>query len=539
MFEAICEYYGVEVGTYPEVNNNKIIYSYDNTLTGKKYIQYLAELFGGNAKIERDGSCSIIPLNNYFDSEHQIVIEALTSKKFEVGDTYILSRVCYDNGLNKWYGGGNIISVDELPTEDIDINSHYYLTTDMKYYKYDNDEWIESNEIKNTLYLRTDNLFITSDFEVNAIYNAVKDFSITNINCENRMDLSLDAWDIVKYITDKGEYYTFYDNTINYNGVTMGTVKVNIPLKTQEETTNIITSSNDAKIRRIKTTINEQENSIQIVIDDINNNYVKNTTLEQTVDGINGEISSLNQNMEGEIARLEATINGLSTNIRTLGGNNIFYYAKEFWQGAAENSQANLEEYTDTELKQLAVSQKGYIINNGVSEQTVSVKNNENYTISFYYKKLKPLATGYVYINNNQYELDENTWTEFKETYTIDTNTIDIRFVSDTNEAFEIYDLLGNVGTEKEIWTQNPNETRTDTVSIGKGIQVESTQTNTYTRIDADGNRVYNKGTNEVVTQMTDKGIVTDNIEAKKTGEIGGILIQEIDNQTWISSLLS
>lgn len=535
MFEAICEYYGVEVGTYPQVNNNKMIYFYDNTLTGKKYIQYLAELFGGNAKIERDGSCSIIPLKK---EPEDIIIEAVSSKKFELGETYELSRVCYDNGLNKWYGGGNVISVDELPTENIDINSHYYLTTNMKYYKYYDDEWHISNEIKNTLYLRTDNLFITSDFEVNAIYNAVKDFSITNITCENRMDFSLDSWDIIQYIIDENIYYTYYDNVINYNGVAMGTVKVNIPLKVQEETTNIITSSNEAKIRRIKTTINEQENSIQTVIDDINNNYVKNSTLEQTVDGITTTITDLDTYINGQITDINQRIDGLSVNIRTLGGNNIFYYAKEFWQGTIENSQPSLDEYTDTELKQLAISQKGYIINNGVSEQKVSVKNNENYTISFYYKKLKPLATGYVYINNNQYELGESTWTEFKETYTIDTNTIDIRFVSDTDEAFEIYDLLGNVGTEKEIWTQNPNETRTDTVTIGKGIQVNSTTTNTYTRIDADGNRVYNQSTNEVITEMTDKGIVTDNIQAKKTGEIGGILIQEIDSQTWISSLL-
>ena len=149
LFESICGYYGVSVGTYPETNNDKEIYFYDNSLTGKQYIMYLAELFGGNAKIQRDGSCSIIPLDNVAN----ITINALTSKKFEVGDTYELSRVCYDNGKQKYQANINVIDVSSLPLTNIDINSYYYLTTQMKYYKYENNQWNEINTIKNTLYI--------------------------------------------------------------------------------------------------------------------------------------------------------------------------------------------------------------------------------------------------------------------------------------------------------------------------------------------------------------------------------------------------
>ena len=292
LFERICNYYGIAVGTYPNVNNNKKIYVYDNSLTGKDYIMYLAELFGGNAKIERDGSCSIIPLKNYTDIE----IDALTSKKFEVGDTYELSRVCYDNGKNKYQAPNNrnVISVDLLPISNIDLNSYYYLTTDMKYYRYINNEWQQDNTIKNTLYIKTDNLFITQQSDIDNIYNAVQNFSVTNITCENRIDLSLDCWDIVKYNTTNGNYYyTFYNNTIKFNGTTMGKVEVNIPLKTTEETTNIITANNDAKFRKIQTTVDEQNLAISTTVSLVERQNTTISRIDQKVDEINAKISDI------------------------------------------------------------------------------------------------------------------------------------------------------------------------------------------------------------------------------------------------------
>ena len=225
LFVCICRYYGVQVGTIPQVNNDKRIYFYDNTISGKQYIMYLAELFGGNAVIERDGSCSIKPLKNYTN----IQINALTSKSFKAGNTYELTRVCYDNGRQKYQAGGNVITVDELPTMDIVENAYYYLTTNMKYYIYSDDEWEETTSMKNTLYLRTDNSFITQQADVTNIYNAVKNFSVTNLKCENRADLSLDRWDIVTYNVGNKSYNTFYDNVTTFTGVAMGTVDVNLP----------------------------------------------------------------------------------------------------------------------------------------------------------------------------------------------------------------------------------------------------------------------------------------------------------------------
>jgi hypothetical protein len=260
LFEAICRYFGVEVGTYPTTNNDKKIYFYDNTLSGKNYISFLAELFGGNAKIGRDGKCYITQLYNPLASP--IEIDAMSSKSFQVGDVYEISRVCYDNGKLKFQAGGDVITVDTLPETDIDISAYYYLTKDLKYYTYVNEGWSEATDIKNTLYIRQENLFITQQEEIDNIYNAVVGFKIHNITCENRGDITLDAWDMMKYVTDNGEYYTLNENELTYNGVCMSKVNTNIPAGKKNETTNIINASIDAAIKRVQTIVNEAEASV-------------------------------------------------------------------------------------------------------------------------------------------------------------------------------------------------------------------------------------------------------------------------------------
>lgn len=531
LFEAICNYYGVTVGTYPSVNNSKLIYTYDNSITGKQYIMYLAELFGGNAKIGRDGSCNIFSLK----SPSVTNIDIPSAKSFKIGERYTLSRICYDNGRVKYQAGGNVISVQELPEEGIDLNAYYYLTTDMKYYKYIEEEWQESTDIKNTLYLRNDNPFITQQTDIDEIYSSLEGFSIYNIEVENRMDLSLDSWDVVKYVDGNKDYDALYNNEIEFNGVSMGKVTVDIPIKTKEETTNVIRQNEPSQIYSLKTTINEQQNLIETTISELNEEVGKTNTLTETVDGLSQRLTDNTDELYARIAELETTINGLQLQLTQSGGNNIFYYAKEFWTGQTDDSSPNLEEYTSTERQKNTVSGLGYQIKQGHSQQKVQVKN-DSYVISFLYKKETALATGYVRVNNEQYDLTATDWTELVIPIDIDTGSINFQVYSDTNNAFYIFDLMGNIGTEKEIWTQNPNETRTDTVTIGRGVQVNSSTTNTYTRIDADGNRVINTDTGDVVMEATDKGVKTQQLEAV-SAKIDGILIQEIDGQTWISSL--
>lgn len=161
--------------------------------------------------------------------------------------------------------GGNVITVDTLPEADIDIYSYYYLTTKLKYYIYVNEEWKEAIDLKNTLYIRQENLLIAQQEEIDNIYDAVLGFKVYNITCENRGDITLDAWDTIKYVTNDGEYYTINENELTYNGVCMSKVKTNIPAGKKSETTNIINSSIDAAIKRVQTIVNEAEAAMKTI----------------------------------------------------------------------------------------------------------------------------------------------------------------------------------------------------------------------------------------------------------------------------------
>ena len=294
LFKKICNYYGVEAGTYPSVNANKKISFYDNTLSGKTYISMLAENFAGNAKIGRDGKCNIVPLI----PENTIEIDAMSGESLDVGDTYEISRVCLDNGSIKYQAGGNVITVDTLPTEGIAENSYDYLTTNLKYYKYNSEtsEWEIATDMKNTLYIRQDNFFITQQEQIDNIYNAVKGFKIQNLTCENRADISLDCWDMIKYTTDKGDYYTLNDNEITFTGVAMGKVNTNIPTGTKAENTNIQGLSIEQKIRKVQTQINEAEASIKTITQETTE--LKGITEENSV-AINNNYQDILQRLDG------------------------------------------------------------------------------------------------------------------------------------------------------------------------------------------------------------------------------------------------
>lgn len=275
-------------------------------------------------------------------------------------------------------------------------------------------------------------------------------------------------------------------------------------------------------------------------------NYTKTTEKladqKMTVDGVITQVSDITsktdeltgevKTINSEISTVKQTIEGWSSDLKNTGGNNIFYYSLDFW----DNSNG-LEEYSDTEIIQNSLSQTGYALNNGSAKQTQSVKNGF-YTCSFNYKKLLELAVCQVKINGITYDLTETDWAEFEQAFEVTTNVIEIEFISDTDSSLYISDLMINVGKTKLSWSQNANETRTDTVTIGKGIQVNSSAKNTYHRIDADGNRTFNKTTGKVVNEATDKGTETEELVVRGQAKVSGLLIQKVSDQVWINSLL-
>lgn len=267
----------------------------------------------------------------------------------------------------------------------------------------------------------------------------------------------------------------------------------------------------------------------------------------ERIEGLNNQISiAVEEQLEqtkkdiSDLQRQKDDLNikydGLENSVTNTGGanllrNSVGIFGSDYWNG-------NIVSTTATEIKNNSVSGSAIVIQKAKISQEVHVKNGK-YNISFKYKKIKPDSTGYCRINNVEYELSSTEFTDFVKTVDITTNSIKIEFEADANNSIWITDLLIILGDTKQVWTQNQNETSSDTVKIGKGIQVESTSSNTYTRIDSDGNRTFNKTTKEVVAEQTDKGTKTKELYVKDLAQICDCVISSvvIDDlkQIWFS----
>ena len=92
-----------------------------------------------------------------------------------------------------------------------------------------------------------------------------------------------------------------------------------------------------------------------------------------------------------------------------------------------------------------------------------------------------------------------------------------------------------NYGEVALTYSQNANETKTDTVEISEGIKIKSDATDSVFKANADGIRTEDK-TGNVVTEFLDTGTKTKKLQAEQ-GIIANLLIEDIYGQVWITGL--
>lgn len=488
VLEDICQKAGVELGSTSFLNSEKQIAVYDNTVTARTYLGYIAEQAGGFAVIGRDGKLYIKTFG-----EDTINFNVDLFGDFTWGDKLKVSRVSYEDGIQNYKFG---------------------------------------DETQATVFIDQNNMYIVDSEQVENIYNQIKDFEVYTFEGETIIDPAYDIGDILVIDGKK----VLYQGEIKYAGKFKASINNKVQAKTEQESMQT-KQTNSNKIKRVQSEINQIDGKITQLVQETTENEEKITQAQQDIDGFTQKVATKDELTE-KVNELKHTIEGITLQAKETGGGNIFFYAKEYWRGQTQDSEATLEEYTNTLIQQNNVSDEGYLINKGVSIQSQVVKNGQ-YVISFNYYKLKTDATGYVKVNEVEYKLDGNinTWIEKIIPVEITSNNIKIEIGSDTVASYYISDLMVSMGIEKAIWQQNANETRTDTVEIGKGIQVNSSTKNTYTRIDADGNRTFNSSTNERVAEMTDKGVYTKQLEVKEQAKINVLLIQQIGSQVWLTGL--
>ena len=101
LLQWICDYYGVTLGSYPSTNGDIEIGTYDSTISGKRWISYIAELKGCNAKMDRLGQLTLVPLK----SSPVVTIDAKKSKSWELGEKFEVSKVTYFDATRNYTFG--------------------------------------------------------------------------------------------------------------------------------------------------------------------------------------------------------------------------------------------------------------------------------------------------------------------------------------------------------------------------------------------------------------------------------------------------
>ena len=304
--------------------------------------------------------------------------------------------------------------------------------------------------------------------------------------------------------------------------VTQGLVE-NIHTDMPEETETDYTKA-DKTDRRINETwiiVNKQENNITSL-----------TRKIETIETLQEDIYTKEQ-----VNQLVQTAeNGLINTFTSSGGNNLLrntapWYMKsentaEFWNG-------NLKQIVEPE----ATSGYAILIQNGTISQSVSLPTG-TYSVSFKYKKLIDASEGYVRYNGKTFNLTETSG-KIHSSGEITNNQFIIEINSNSNDSFEIYDLIlkhGSEGIENMlVWTQNSNESRSDTVQISEGITATSSVTDTKATMDSEGFIVRNKTTGTAVMEATKTGGKFLDLISTGKSNLSGLLVQKVGSKICIN----
>jgi len=334
--------------------------------------------------------------------------------------------------------------------------------------------------------------------------------------------------DKIRINTNENQTYDTYilSHTFTYDGTFKSVIES--PALTSEEQTVKNEMKNNTVTERLKRT--------EVIVDKTTGEI---TSLTSKVTSVEDSVGNMYSKEDVNIL-VQTAEEGVTNTFSEAGGNNIFRNTGLFAQNYGNDSQTNPYEFwygTVAKDKEDKASNMTCLLLQDDTLYQEQLVPNGKYTVSFKYKKLIQVANVSAFINEEEIELTATTDTEVVRTINVNSQHIKVSFESDTDNACEIYDLMVNAGEVKLAYSQNQNETTTDTVNISKGIEINSSKTNTKFRADSDGIRVLNKDSNEVKTKFLDTGMETEEAVIKKKATIANMLIQEVGSHTWITRL--
>ncbi len=225
---------------------NEKMYVYDNNISARTYISYIAEQAGGFALIGRDGKLYIRTIG---ESTAQLPLKYFQDYKW--GEKFKISRIRYEDGIQVFEKG---------------------------------------DETNNTVYINQENMYISKQEQIDNIYNSLNNLEVYSFEGNSIIDPALDIGDIL-IIDGKKLIYQSYSQ---YCGKFKASISSKIQGKSKEVTTVRVPSQKTIN-RRVESRINEVEGNITQLVEETSEYSQQLTEHEQTLNSIFQKVESIKE----------------------------------------------------------------------------------------------------------------------------------------------------------------------------------------------------------------------------------------------------
>ena len=261
--EDICKKKGLELETSSFLNSNKKIYVYDNEVKAREYMSYISEKAGGFCCASRTGKIQIKKLG-----EDEVIIPQRLFKTYKWGEEHQITRVAYENGTESFKVG---------------------------------------DEIKDTLWIRQDNLFISEEDDIQKIYDSIKNLDFYSFEGTTIISPIVDIGDIINIDGKK----IIYQGEMTLNKRFIADIKSKIAIKQKQDTT---TRKQNQKVinRKFQSQIDEENLKLTQLAQETSENSEKITKHEQDINGITQSVSEVKteiKTVDGKADKAQSTAN--------------------------------------------------------------------------------------------------------------------------------------------------------------------------------------------------------------------------------------
>lgn len=303
---------------------NKEISVYDNSISARTYLSYIAEQAGGIAIIGRDGKL-------YIKTFGESVVELSLNrfKDFKWGEKFKITRVYYEDGIQRFEQG---------------------------------------DTTENTVYISQDNMYIVDQEQIDNIYDKVKNLEVYSFEGTTIIDPAIDVGDILLIDGKK----VIYQGSSEYSGHFIASISSKIQCKAKEETTTR-TTSQTAINRRVQSQINQAEGKITLLSSSVEKAVVEIKVLyalgdSATTAPTTGWSETAPEWQEGKYMwQKTATTNGVSTT-----------YSEPTCIQGAKGEQGIQGEKGDTGIGVQAIEAQYYLSDSNTTQTGGSWKNTQD-----------------------------------------------------------------------------------------------------------------------------------------------------------------